>query len=212
MKTARSERLALCDLLAKIGPDAPTLCEGWTTHDLAAHLWIRESDPLGAPGIVAKPLAGLTDRRMDEARTRWSYDELVARLRKGPAPLSLFAIPGLDEEANTVEYFIHHEDVRRAGAQVEPRALPAELEDWMWRRLSLMARALFRRCPVGVALEREGQADQTIRAARGSQIVTVVGQPSELMLYAYGRRAVAKVRLIGDDEALAALAATDLSL
>jgi hypothetical protein len=32
------ERQTLCDLLADLGPDAPTLCEGWTTLDLAAHL------------------------------------------------------------------------------------------------------------------------------------------------------------------------------
>ena len=51
---ARSERAALCDLLDEVGPHAPTLCEGWDTHDLAAHVWVRETDPIGASGIVAK--------------------------------------------------------------------------------------------------------------------------------------------------------------
>src|SRR5882762_622635 len=36
------ERRELCDLFLELGPDAPTLCEGWTTLDLAAHLVLRE--------------------------------------------------------------------------------------------------------------------------------------------------------------------------
>lgn len=218
MNFAKSERAELCDALDERGPDAPTLCVGWTTHDLAAHLWIRETDPLGAPGIVAKPLAGLTERRMNESKTRWSYPELVERVRRGPARLSVFAFPGVDEEANTVEFFIHHEDVRRAGVEpAEPRTLPDEFEDWMWRRMKLMGRALFRRSPVGVVLERpvpEGSTGEpdTVRVMPGSQIVTIVGKPSELTLYAYGRRDHADVRLVGEPEALAALAEADLSL
>lgn len=213
MAFARTERAELCDLLDRVGPDAPTLCAGWVTQDLAAHLWIREADPLGASGIVAKPLAGLTERRMAEVKTRWSFSELVERIRQGPARLSVFAFPGVDEEANTVEYFVHHEDVRRAGSEPEPpRELDPEVEDWMWRRLKLMGRAMFRRAPVGVVLERVQSADpldepQTIRAMPGGQTVTIIGRPSELMIYALGRRAYADVRLIGDEDALAQLAA-----
>ena len=46
------ERDELCDLFVARGPDAPTLCEGWTTADLAAHLVVRERNPLAGPGIV----------------------------------------------------------------------------------------------------------------------------------------------------------------
>jgi len=35
------ERAALCDTLEQYGPDAPTLCTGWMTLDLAAHLVAR---------------------------------------------------------------------------------------------------------------------------------------------------------------------------
>lgn len=217
MNFAKSERVALCEALERVGPDAPTLCGDWTAHDLAAHLWVRETDPLGAPGIVAKPLAGLTERRMNEAKARWSYAELVDRIRRGPARLSIFAFPGVDEEANTVEFFVHHEDVRRAGADVaEPRDLAEDVEDWMWRRMKLMGRALFRRAEVGVVLERARQADavgepDTVRVMAGGEIVTIIGAPSELMLYAYGRQAHSHVRLVGDDAALARLAGTELS-
>ncbi|GAB3704571.1 TIGR03085 family metal-binding protein [Mariniluteicoccus flavus] len=218
MNPAKSERAALCELLDDLGPDAPTLCEGWSTHDLAAHLWIRETDPLGAPGIVAKPLAGLTERRMAESKARWPYAELVDRLRRGPARMSVFAFPGVDEEANTVEFFIHLEDVRRAGASpLPPRELGEEFEDWMWRRMKLMGRAMFRRSPVGVVLERErpettAGEPETVRAMAGSDIVTIVGKPSEMMLFAYGRVDAADVRLVGSDEAVQKLRSTELGV
>ncbi|MFC7624952.1 TIGR03085 family metal-binding protein [Microlunatus sp. GCM10028923] len=218
MTFAKSERAALCDLFDEAGPDAPTLCEGWSTHDLAAHLWIRETDPLGAPGMLAKPLAGLTERRMAETKHRWEYGELVDRLRHGPARFSVFALPGVDDAANTTEFFIHHEDVRRAGAVPQPhRDLDAEVEEWMWRRLKLLGRAFFRRAPLGVVLERAGSVGddgdpEAIRASTGASIVTVVGVPSELMLFANGRTATAEVKLVGEPGAIDLLNSTDLSV
>jgi uncharacterized protein (TIGR03085 family) len=216
---AQSERAELADLLDQVGPDAPTLCEGWDTHDLAAHLWIRETDPVGAGGLVARPLAGFLERRMAETRARWPYTELVDKVRNGPARFSVFAIPGVDEGANTVEYFVHHEDVRRAGAEPEPpRTLPDDVEGWLWRRLKLLARAQFRRAQVGVVLEREGGDQQgaagepeTIRAAAGAHIVTAVGRPSELTLFAHGRTADARVRLVGEPDAVEQLLGSELS-
>ncbi|MGI8769202.1 MAG: TIGR03085 family metal-binding protein [Propionibacteriaceae bacterium] len=224
MTFAQAERKDLCDLFDQVGDKVPTLCEGWTSHDLAAHLWIRETDPLGAPGIVAKPLSGLTDRRMNEVKERWPFTELVDRVRNGPPRFSVFAIPGLDEGANTTEFFIHHEDVRRAGVEPQPpRDLGADTEDWMWRRLKLLARAWFRRCPVGVVLERVPNFDpetdpeqpaepDTVRAAAGADTVTIVARPSELMLYSNGRRATAEVQLIGEEESLRRLSGADFGV
>jgi uncharacterized protein (TIGR03085 family) len=223
MTFAKSERLELCDLFDQVGPDAPTLCDGWTSHDLAAHLWIRETDPLGAPGILARPLAGLTERRMSETKERWPFTELVERIRTGPARFSVFAIPGMDEGANSTEFFVHHEDVRRAGEHpLPPRDLGTDVEDWMWRRIKLLGRAFFRRAPVGVVLERrvpypaEGEVPakepDVIRAAPGTETVTLVGLPSELLLYANGRRPQAQVDLIGEDAALEALRAADFGV
>jgi uncharacterized protein (TIGR03085 family) len=213
---AKSERAALCDLLDAVGPEAPTLCRGWQTHDLAVHLWIRETDPIGATGLMAKPLAGLLERRMAEVKQRWDFSELVDRIRNGPARFSVFALPGVDEPANTTEYFVHHEDVRRAGDHPQTsRDLGSETEDWMWRRLKLLGRGFFRKVPVGVVLERLGTADSyepdTIRAVSGSPIVTIVGQPSELLLFAHGRTGVAEVKLVGEPEAIDLLYSADLS-
>lgn len=226
MTFAKSERADLCDLLDQVGPDAPTLCSGWNTHDLAAHLWIRETDPLGAPGIVAKPLSGLTERRMAETKQRWEYTELVDRVRNGPARFSVFAFPGVDEPANTTEYFVHHEDVRRAGEHPLPaRDLGAEQEDWIWRRLKLLGRALFRRAKVGVVLERlpaigedfpavdpAAESDNSLRVVSGSEIVTLIGRPSELLLYANGRTTAAEVKPVGEPDAIDLLNGTDLSV
>lgn len=219
MTFAKDERASLCDLLLAVGPDAPTLCIGWTTHDLAAHLWIRETDPMGVPGMLVKPLAGLTDRRMTETKKRWPFPELVERIRNGPARFSVFALPGVDEPANTTEFFVHHEDVRRAGDEpAGPRELDAAVEDWMWRRLKLLGRAFFRRVPVGAVLERTPSTGrprgepETIRAQSGAPIVTIVGKPSELMVFAFGRREPADVKLVGDSDAIASLWASDLSV
>jgi uncharacterized protein (TIGR03085 family) len=217
MSIVQNERDALVDVLRAVGPDAPTLCEGWLTHDLAAHLWIRETDPVGAGGIVARPLAGFLERRMAETKARWPYPELVDKVRNGPARFSVFAIPGVDEGANTIEYFVHHEDVRRAGDEPHgARTLPDDVEGWLWRRLKLLARAQFRRAKVGVVLEREGSRNgdgepETIRAAAGTHIVTVVGRPSELTLFAHGRTGTAQVRLVGEPEAVEQLLGSELS-
>jgi len=213
---AKSERVELCDLLESVGPDAPTLCAGWDAHDLAAHLWIRETDPVGVTGMLAKPLSGLLDRRMADTRSRWEFAELVERIRNGPARFSVFAFPGVDEPANTTEFFVHHEDVRRAGLRpLGPRELEADVEDWMWRRLKLLGRAFFRHVPIGVVLEREGSGTdevETIRAVSGTPIVTVVGRPSELLLFAHGRRAAAEVKLVGEPESIEILNGSDLNL
>lgn len=206
MTLAQAERRAICDLLLAVGPTAPTLCEGWDAHDLACHLWIRENQPLGAAGIVLAPLAGVTARRMAAVRQRWPYHELVDRIAGGPPTVSLFAVPGVDAQANGVEYFVHHEDVRRAGASpLAPRPLPAEHEAQLWRRAVGMGRLVFRTVPVGLVLERTdvpvGHADREARLRPGDHTVTVRGRPGELVLYAFGR-ARAVVTLIGEPEAV----------
>ena len=81
---SREERLALCALLDKTGPDAPTLCEGWTTGDLAAHLVLRERRPDAAAGVIGGPLAGYTARVQQRIRQRTPFPDLVRNIRSGP--------------------------------------------------------------------------------------------------------------------------------
>ena len=203
---AQSERAALADLLADRGPHAPTLCAGWDTSDLAAHLLIRERNPPLAFGAVLPPLARFTDRAIARKARREPYPELVARLRAGPprwSPMGWTA--SLDTAANAVEFFVHHEDVRRGeGSDAAPRTLDPAAEEFLWRRLGRMARLLMRKAPGGVTLRRQGGGDSIV-VKRGSPLVVVTGVPSELALFAFGRQRAAVVSASGADDAITAL-------
>ena len=207
---ARTERSALADLLDAVGPDAPTLCRGWSSADLAAHLVVRESDPVGAAGMLIGPLAGRTRGTMDGLIQRLGYAGLVDKVRNGPPRWSPTRIGAVDRAANTAEFFVHHEDVRRARPDWERRDLPPDLEDFLWRRLTGAGRFLVRRSAVGIVLARP---DGTTRRIRSGEPATVVaGEPSEVMLYVFGRKNVARVHLSGPDEAVEALAHTPLGI
>ncbi len=208
MKYSRAERQLLADLVDQAGPDAPTLCEGWTTADLVAHLIVREDDPVGALGIVVPPLAAVTRRRMDDLISGNSFPDLVERLRAGPGALSPFRVPGIDEASNLVEFFVHAEDVRRGGTKPPPpRDLPAGMQDALWHRLRRVARMFFRKAKCAVVLERKGTYDR-IRIGKGSPIVHLIGEPAELVLYASGRTTVADVEIVGGPDAAADLLGT----
>lgn len=199
-EAARAERLALSDLLLSVGPDAPTLCEGWTTRDLTAHLVIREGRPDAALGILGGPLARHTESvQASTAQRPWG--ELVATVRSGPPTLSVFSLPGVDGMANLLEYAIHHEDVRRAVDGWEPRELPAGEQDLIWSRLGTMSKLLVRRSPVGVVLQR-ADTGQRIVAKKGEPSVTLIGDPLELVLRLYGRRQC-RVEVVGEPDVVA---------
>lgn len=206
---AASERAALCDLLLELGPDAPTLCEGWDASRLAAHLWARERDPLSVPGAIVPALGELTERRLDRALARRGFEGLVEDLR-APAARSPFAIPSVDAAANAVEYFVHREDLRRGAdpAGTAPlRRTPAE-EDELWAKLGSMGGMLMRRSPVVVIAERsdapEGAARRRLAGPRRGPSVIVRGLPSELVLFAFGRRSAADVEVTGPVDAVSA--------
>jgi uncharacterized protein (TIGR03085 family) len=205
---ARDERLALCDLLDKTGPGAPTLCEGWRTLDLAAHLVLRERRPDAGLGILGGPLAERTRRVQRRLAERSPFPRLVETIRNGPPRLSFYGIPGVDERTNAIEYFVHHEDVRRGAPGWEPRELDPGLSDTLWSRLGL-TRLIMRRVPVGVEFARDDVPDgdsggrrhrMTIKTA--TPVVTVIGPPAELTLWALGRTGAARVRLEGTEPAI----------
>ncbi|HEY6738953.1 MAG TPA: TIGR03085 family metal-binding protein [Actinopolymorphaceae bacterium] len=207
---AASERRALADLLAELGPDAPTLCDGWTTADLAAHLVIRENTILPAAGIAIPRLAGRTRQAMDELLRTHGYVGTVGRVRTGPSGLTPYRLPALERAANAVEYFVHHEDVRRARPGWQPRNLPSTFEDLLWQRLRTAGRMLFRRVPVGVLLARP--TGRTARVRGGEPVAVIEGRPSELMLYAFGRGTVARIEVKGPESAVTALRRSRLGM
>ncbi|MFC4030387.1 TIGR03085 family metal-binding protein [Streptomyces polygonati] len=197
---AQRERLILADLLEGSGPEAPTLCEGWKTRDLAAHVVVRERRSDAAAGAVIPQLAARLDRVRGEFAAK-PYEELIQLIRSGPPRLSPFSVKQLDEMANTVEFYVHAEDVRRAAPDWTPRAIDKVFGETLWKRLERAARLMTRRSPVGLVLRR---ADgQTVVAHKGSPVVTVTGEPAELLLFAHGRQAAAKVELEGDGDAVA---------
>jgi uncharacterized protein (TIGR03085 family) len=212
---AHAEREALADTLLRVGPDSPTLCDGWNAADLAAHLVIRESNPAAAAGIMIKPLAGFTAKAQRAARDRESYEKLVQRVRQGPPVWAPTRISALDEAANTIEFFVHHEDLRR-GAGDGPRDLDPDLADALWHRLRRVARLVFRSAPVGVTLVRAEVGNlprQTVVAkAANPAMVTLSGPVGELLLFANGRKEAAQVELTGDEPSVAKLRATKLGV
>ncbi|MGQ4421520.1 TIGR03085 family metal-binding protein, partial [Streptomyces violaceoruber] len=143
---AKRERLLLADLLETAGPDAPTLCEGWRTRDLAAHVVVRERRPDAAGGALIKPLASRLHRVREEYGAK-PYEELLQLIRTGPPRFSPFQLKQVDEAANTVEFYVHTEDVRRAQDDWSPRELDPVFQDALWSRLERVARLMGRGIP-----------------------------------------------------------------
>ena len=198
MSVARRERAALVDTLRDVGPDAPTLCEGWKTRDLAAHLVIREYRPDAAPGILIPFFASHTAKVQDEVAGR-DWAELLDKVASGPPLYSPFKL--LDPVANVAEMFIHHEDVRRAQPDWAPRVLEQKLVASLRRTLPLMARLTLAKLPARVAL-RTSEGKTVLTAGHGPA-VTVTGLPEELLLFAVGRDA--RVEFDGDAAAVQAV-------
>ncbi|MFJ3707623.1 TIGR03085 family metal-binding protein [Streptomyces sp. NBC_01387] len=197
---AKRERLLLADLLEAAGPDAPTLCEGWRTRDLAAHVVVRERRLDAAGGIMIGALKGRLDRVHGEFASK-PYEELIQLIRTGPPKFSPYALKQVDEGANTVEFFVHAEDVRRAQPEWSPRELDPVFAETLWKRLEKAARLMGRKAPVGLVLRRPD--GQTAVAHRGTPVVTVTGEPGELLMFAFGRQDAAKVEVEGDKDASA---------
>lgn len=203
---AEHERAALVEALTELGPDAPTLCDGWQTKDMAAHVYVRERRPDAALGVLPLgPLSAYTDRVMASTLRTLGYDEIVRRIAHVPAHLR---VGPLDALINTVEYFVHTEDVRRPNA-MPARDLPDDFERTMWSRLSKQARLSFRR--VDARLTLVPTIGEAVEVGSGEPL-EVRGRPSELMLLAFNRKDAAKVDLVGSTSAVDKLQSATLGL
>ena len=198
-------RRDLSDLFDSVGPDAPTLCEGWTTRDLAAHLVVRESRPDAAAGILVKAAAAYGDRIRRRVADR-PWPELVDDVRSGPPRLSPMRLRGLDDLTNTIEFFVHLEDVRRARSAVDNVDVDPVIEAALVRLLRRGARLLARQSPVGLILSFPGYDD--VIAKKGQPSVTVSGSPGDVVLFLYGRASVARVEFDGPTDAVEQLKST----
>ena len=118
----------------------------------------------------------------------------------------------VDELANLVEFFIHHEDVRRAQPGWEPRDLAPNLQHALWVTVRRSARLMFRKSPTGIVLIAQGHGRHSAKLPDAQGTVVLRGTPAELLLYAYGRKDVAKVELSGNADDIAALQESQLGI
>lgn len=203
---AQNERQALVDSMIEYGPDAPTLCGEWTNRDLAAHLIVRERRLDAAGGILIPQLAGRTERVQASIAARpWST--LLDEVRSGPPVWS--PLRWADSLVNLGGMFVHHEDVRRAHSGWQARALPVDHQDALWSLAKGVARRGYRKAPVRVVLERPSGGRISVGARDGEKGTVVLrGEPSELLLHAFGRDETT-VEASGEPDAVAAVLALD---
>lgn len=207
---APSERSAVADTLLRVGPDSPTLCEGWVARDLAVHLIVRDRRPDAAAGMLVSPLRPHAQRVKDGLAAQ-PWEQTVQVIRTGPPRLSPFAIPAVNELANLVEYFVHHEDLLRAGADPQRRELDPGLEGALWGSLPRIARLTLRSVPTGVVADCPGYGRRALRPGKGSHgSVVLTGAPGDVLLAMFGRGAAADVGYDGADRDVAAFRAAKL--
>jgi uncharacterized protein (TIGR03085 family) len=200
---AQQERATLCNLLEELGPDAPTLCEGWTTADLAAHLVVRERRPDSGPGLVWPPLAGYTDKVRRAKRDHTDWQTLIDTVRRGPPIL----LRPFDGAMNTVEYFIHVEDIRRGQPGWVPRTVSDDLADALWN--SVGPGGMAKKVAATVVLESPGRTAK--EAGTGPRLV-LSGDPGELTMFSAGRQRASRVEIEGDGDLAAQLRAANLGV
>jgi uncharacterized protein (TIGR03085 family) len=196
---AKIERQQLADLLLVVGPDQPTVCTGWTTRDLAAHLVVRERRPDAMAGAVIPRLAEHSEK-VRKAKAAQAYEEIVAEIRNPPwwSPVSNRLT---DELANTLEFFIHHEDIRRAQPEWAPRVLPQGEQEAIWKATKMTARFGLRKLHVPVLVRSPGFDDLQIGTSETQPPRAMLqGEPGEIALFVSGRQRVAKVEIQGQED------------
>jgi uncharacterized protein (TIGR03085 family) len=170
---------------------------------------MRERDPRAGLAILGgSRFASLEEKLMTRAADR-GLEALVGRLRSGP-PLIPWRLPGLRTSLNLNEWFVHHEDVRRANGQ-GPREISEALDAALWAQLGRAARFLIRGAK-GVGIQAVTPDGREHRLKKGASEVVLRGPAQELVLYVNGRRDHAEVTVEGNEAARAALAAAQLGL
>lgn len=189
MSFSATERARLADLLLELGPEAPTLCEGWDTHDMAVHLYLRENNPLATAGMFVPAMSGLLARASAKAAER-DYVELVRDWADGPGRFN--PVRFADPVMNLAEHFVHHEDVRRGDGVARPRDFSRVVQEQLYRVLAAMAPRALKNSTVPVILHatafpRIMAADQRGVSADGEGVLRIRGDVGELLLWVFGR-------------------------
>jgi uncharacterized protein (TIGR03083 family) len=187
MALARAEREDLLDLLGTLTPEqwrAPSLCAGWSVHDVVAHVLSYEE--LGPRQLAARFARGsFYFGRVNAVGLREYADrspaELTDLLRRHLTPTGLTA--GLGGAIALTDGLIHHQDIRRPLGL--PRAVPAE------RVRPALRTALFAPTLLGVVRVRDVRlvaTDLDWTFGRGPE---VRGTAEALLMTVAGRRGIA---------------------
>ena len=183
----RTERLGLADLLEGLDDHqwrAPSLCAGWSVHDLAAHLTLSTRTTLGMVLREAVRARGSFDRMelviSRERAARFDRHELVAQLRETAG--SARRAPGAGPLDPLVDALVHGQDLARALDLVRPVPLEPALAALEHVRTSAFygARRRFRGARL-VATDVDWSA--------GGGPEEIRGPAAELLLVATGRTA-----------------------
>jgi len=199
---AKRERFAIAQTLRNLGPNAPTLCEGWTSFDLLVHLISRETRPDAAVGILIPAFAQYSKKVA-------GFETLVQEFEDGPKQFSPFAIPGIDSLANSFEFLVHHEDLLRAQPNYVARVFGDLDKKMLWKRFTQSGRIFLRKAKVGI-IAKSDQGVFTIKS--GNSCVTMEGDVVDLILYSFGRKSVANIKFEGDEESIRILKETKFGL
>ena len=205
---AKRERSAICQTLRKLGPDQPTLCQGWSTKDLLVHLIVRENRPDAAVGLFIPFLSSYTDS-VSKKYSEKSFEDLIMIFENGPKSPSPFSLPKVDELANTFEFLVHHEDILRAQDNYQPRKLSEEDAKFVWSRFTKSAVFFMRKIKIGVVAKTD-QGIYTLK--RGNDVVTISGNLIDLVMFAFGRKNTTEINFEGNPTAVEKLKNSDLSL
>ncbi|AXB41776.1 maleylpyruvate isomerase family mycothiol-dependent enzyme [Amycolatopsis albispora] len=181
----RAERLGLADFLEGLTEDewrVPSLCEGWTVRDVAAHMTLstRMSLRLTIKGVLRS--RGSVHRMFDvlarDRAARFTPAELVAQLREtaDSRHLTLGASP-FDP---LVDVLIHGQDVARPLGRPRPMPLDAAEAalEFVWNAKFYGARKRLRGQRL-VATDRDWTGGEGAEEVRGTV--------SDLLLLATGR-------------------------
>ncbi|GAB3188090.1 TIGR03085 family metal-binding protein [Nesterenkonia suensis] len=114
--------------LREKGPTADTLCEGWTTHDLAVHVAARDARPHLVFGQEL-PVVGAKALEQYHQFEQMNFEQLLDRIAAGVPSWHPARTRAVDDAVNTVEFFVHTEDVLRADVRVASEITPAETGD-----------------------------------------------------------------------------------
>ena len=214
MQYVEPSREVLAETLLAAGPDAATLCAGWRTQELAAHLYLREHSPKVGVSLIMKPWKKISEKATlklgAESSTPEAYAALVEKFRAGPPKMSPLSLRAVDHSANLVEFFVHTEDIRRASDRWAPRALDADYSQALWAELVKRAAILYRSVDLGVVLVDPSGPRHVAKRAPVS--VAIIGDPGELLLHANGRIGQALVSFEGQPDAVALLQTAPVGL